>query len=358
MSRYKIKLADGSIGDLVKTDDKSIFYSKDYKFTFDKKTGMFVRWGETTQDNGKLELGLPEIADIEISTICNGINGVPCAFCYKGNSGKGTYMDFETFEKVFNNLPPTITQIAFGIGDIDGNPDMWDIFDHCNENGVVPNVTVNGEGITGRIAKKLVKRCGAVAVSLYDFDKSYNTIKLLTDNGLEQVNIHFMLSVETYPDVIKLLKDYKTDERLEKLNSIVFLSLKQQGRAKHGFTQLPDDVFKSLVEYSLNNEIPIGFDSCSAQKFLKSVKDHKKYDILEQLSDPCESTIYSMFVNVKGEFFPCSFVENTDGWYTGLDVINTKDFLREVWYHDNTKNFREKVIACRNCNESCAVYKI
>jgi iron-sulfur cluster protein len=358
MKRYNIKLADGSIGNLVKTSDKSIFYSKDYKFTFDKKSGMFVRWGETTKDNGKLELGLPEIADIEISTICNGINGIPCSFCYKGNTGTGTYMNFDTFKKVFHNLPPTITQIAFGIGDIEGNPDMWDIFDYCNINGIVPNVTVNGEGITEEIADKLVSKCGAVAVSLYDFDKTYDTIKSLTDKGLQQVNIHFMLSLETYPNAIKLMKNYKSDDRLKKLNSIVFLSLKQQGRAKRGYTILKDDYFKSLVNYALDNEIPIGFDSCSAQKFLKSVKDHEKYELLEQLSEPCESTIYSMYINVEGKFFPCSFVENTDGWYNGLDIVNTNDFLKEIWYDDSTKLFREKVINCRNCNESCAVYKI
>jgi hypothetical protein len=235
MKKYAIRLADDTMGMLIKDTDKIIFKSKEYNFSFEKKNGFFVRWGETMEDDGNLELGLPEIADIEISTICHGVNGIPCAFCYKANTGNGTYMNFDTFKKVFSNLPPTITQIAFGIGDIEGNPDMWDIFDYCNKNDVVPNVTVNGEGITDEISDKLVSKCGAVAVSLYDKDKTYNTVKKLTDKGLNQTNIHFMLSEQTYDKAFELMNDYLFDERLMKLNAIVFLSLKKQGRAKNNF---------------------------------------------------------------------------------------------------------------------------
>ena len=64
---------------------------------------------------------------------------------------------------------------------VGGNPDMWDIFEYTRANGVVPNVTVNGEGITDEVADKLVALCGAVACSIYDKNKSYDTIKKLND---------------------------------------------------------------------------------------------------------------------------------------------------------------------------------
>ena len=358
MKKYKIKLSDGSDAIIIKNDKSILLRNKNYNFNFNKRTGFFVRWGETIQDDGKLELGLPEIADIEISTICNGINGVPCSFCYKGNTGKGDYMNFETFKKVFHNLPPTVGQIAFGIGDIDGNPDMWKIFDYCNEFGVVPNVTVNGEGITEEVANNLVSKCGAVAVSLYDKEKTYNTVKLLTDKGLKQTNIHFMLSSETISKAFQLAHDYKTDDRLKNLNAIVFLSLKKQGRAKCNFNSLKDEDFKSLINFTLSNDVPIGFDSCSAQKFTKSIKGHKLEKRLNQLAEPCESTLYSMYVNTYGKFFPCSFIENTQGWEEGIDMVEIKDFFKEVWYNDNTVEFRKSVIDCRNCNKSCPKFEI
>lgn len=358
MIRYNIKLADKSEAVIIKNSKNVFLRSKEYNFNFDKETGFFVRWGETLQDDGKLELGLPEIADIEISTICNGINGVPCSFCYKGNTGKGDYMNFETFQKIFHNLPPSVTQIAIGTGDIEGNPDMWKIFDYCNEFGIIPNVTVNGEGTTDEIADKLVSKCGAVAVSLYDKDKTYNTVKLLTDKGLKQTNIHFMLSKESYDKAFQLMDDYKTDERLKNLNAIVFLSLKKQGRAKSNFNSLNDEQFKSLIDYALVNNVPIGFDSCSAQKFMTSIKGHKLEKRLNQLAETCESTLYSMYVNTFGEFFPCSFIENTDNWEKGIDMINIKDFFEDVWYNKKTIDFRKSVINCRNCNISCPKFEI
>lgn len=358
MIKYNFKLSDNSDATIIKNSKSVFLRNKNYNFNFDKKTGFFVRWGETIQDDGKLELGIPEIADIEISTICSGINGVPCSFCYKGNTGKGDYMNFETFKKVFHNLPPSITQIAFGIGDIEANPDMWNIFNYCNMFGVIPNVTVNGEGITDEIADKLVSKCGAVAVSLYDKDKTYNTVKLITDKGLKQTNIHFMLSEETYDKAFQLMNDYKSDERLKNLNAIVFLSLKKQGRAKSNFNSLNDDKFKSLIDYALDNNVPIGFDSCSAQKFTKSIKDRNNYKQLEMLAESCESTLYSMYVNTYGEFFPCSFIENTDGWKEGIDMTNIEDFFKEVWYNNKTIDFRKSVIDCRNCNKSCPKFDI
>ena len=113
---------------LIKSDHAICFRSKSYNFNFDRKTGFFRRWGNTLDDDPSYSPVGPEIADIEISTSCNGVGKV-CDFCYKKNNPNGTYMTLETFKVLFSKLPPTITQIAFGIGDIDSNPDMWKIFD-------------------------------------------------------------------------------------------------------------------------------------------------------------------------------------------------------------------------------------
>ena len=355
MKKYALKLADDSVAILKKDDNKYQFFSDNYKFYFDRKTGFFARWGKTENDDGDPNLGLPEIADIEISTICNGINGVPCAFCYKANTGNGTYMNFETFKKVFHNLPPTITQIAFGIGDITANPDMWEIFNYCNDNGVVPNVTVNGEGMEDYIADKLVEKCGAVAVSLYDKNKTYNTVKKLTDRGLKQTNIHFMLSNETISRAYELMDDYKNDPRLSNLNAIVFLSLKKKGRAISRFNQCSNEDFKKIIDYAFKNNVPIGFDSCSYHKFADSVKDSDNEKQLIQVAEPCESTLYSSYINVDGKFFPCSFCEETEGWENGIDVVNNTNFLKDVWYNERTNKFRKNLISC---GRKCPLYDI
>ena len=64
---------------IIETKDSKILKSESYNFTFNKKTGMFARWGKTQDDDPIM--GMPEIADIEITTSCSGPDGVPCKFC-------------------------------------------------------------------------------------------------------------------------------------------------------------------------------------------------------------------------------------------------------------------------------------
>lgn len=163
---------------VAESEKGKILRSAEYNYNFNKETGMFMRWGKTQEDDPEYSPFGPEIADIEISTICSGVKGIGvCKFCYKSNTPKGEYMSLDTFKKLFEKLPKTVTQIAFGIGDIEANPDMWAIFEFSREHGVIPNVTVNGEGITDEIADKLVSLCGAVACSIYDKEKSYDAIE-------------------------------------------------------------------------------------------------------------------------------------------------------------------------------------
>lgn len=40
-------------------------------------------------------------------------------------------MSLETFKALFHKLPTTVCQIAFGIGDINANPDLFKIMEYC-----------------------------------------------------------------------------------------------------------------------------------------------------------------------------------------------------------------------------------
>lgn len=334
------------------------YRSKDYNFVFNKEDGTFIRWGKTPEDDPSYSPIGPEIADIEITTSCNGINGKLCKFCYKGNSPNGTFMSLETFKKVFDRLPKTLTQIAFGVdSQCSTNPDVWDIMKYCRANGVIPNVTV--ANIDYQTAVLLAIHCGAVAVSRYD-DKNvcYDSVNLLTKcakdgaSCLRQVNIHHMISEETYDQCIETLNDKLTDPRLRELNAIVLLSLKQKGRGIN-HTPLGFDKFKNLVNFALNNKIGIGFDSCTAPKFLEAVRDHKQYQAFKTVSEPCESGLFSIYINVNGNFFPCSFSEDEGEWKEGISVVNCKDFLQDIWFHDRVKTWRNNLMTNIHNNHGC-----
>ena len=68
-------------------------------------------------------------------------------------------------------------------------------------------------------------------------------------NEYNAINIHFMLANETFSKAISLINDRQNDERLSKMNAIVFLSLKKKGRAKNRYTQLSQEKFDELVHF-------------------------------------------------------------------------------------------------------------
>jgi len=335
----------------------------DYNYIFLKKNGFFQRWGATPVEDPQYSPIGPEILDLEISV--NGCppvgNGGNCKFCYKGNTNKPpTNMDLETFKSIINKIPKTLTQVAFGITGIQTNPDFIPMMEYCRELGIVPNFTLSGADLTDEIAKKVSEVSGAVAVSVYESDKNvgYDTIKTFTDLGMTQINIHAMVSQETLDFVYEILKDMKEDERLSKMHAIVFLGVKPKGRAADNYHSLTSEQYGALVKYCLDQKLNFGFDSCSAPKFEHAIKNMEiTNEMLKQLveaSESCESSIFSSYINVYGEYWHCSFTEEEDG-HEFVDVMQTDDFITDVWYSEPVKLFRKKLIdtsvdGCRSCH--------
>jgi hypothetical protein len=346
-AKYNVYDVLGNAATIMENDKFKQLRSPSYKFIHSKKDGTFLRYGETIHDDPDWSPFGPEIADIEISTICS----QGCEFCYKSNTSVGENMDLETFKIVFEKLPKTLTQIAFGIGSIDANPELFDIFDYCKKHEVTPNVTINGFYMTDYFRDMLAEYCGAVAVSLYDYNVCYNTIWDLGERGMKQLNIHAMLSEETYDRCMQVMRDSQTDDRLKKyLNAIVFLWLKPKGRGEN-LHQVSREKYESLVKYALDNKIRIGFDSCSASNFMKCAGTEQ----FGNCAESCESTLFSIYINVKGIAYPCSFAEDK---CDGISIIDN-DFW-DVWMGKSFKDFRDKVIANKDENgfRMCPLYNL
>lgn len=353
---------------IIDSQDRKMLRSESYNFSFDKNTGLFARWGKTHNDDPAYSPIGPEILDIEITSggQCKG----GCSFCYKSNGGDKPVdnMSFETFEKMFQKFPKTLTQIAFGIMNIDSNPDFNKMIYYSRKTeGVIPNYTCHGMDTTTEDAKYAKDFCGGIAVSIVDKEESYNSIHKYIQAGLKQVNIHYMISEETYDRAFTIIDDISNDKRLKGLNAIVFLQYKPKGRGTHHFNSLSSwDKFKKLTDYCDKHQVNYGFDSCSSPMVMKSMENNKNKNNIIQFVEPCESTLFSGYINWKAEFFPCSFVEGAPGWEKGIDILSCDDFINDVWNHKKVSRFRKDVIesssACHGCEFSkncrkCIVYK-
>jgi hypothetical protein len=325
--------------------------SPEYNYVFDKKTGHFSRWGKTLESDPVMAPG-PEILDLEISEgPC-----IACDFCYKENGQGQTehHMNIEEFKTILSKMPPTLTQIAFGITNIGSNPDFFAMMDHSRAMGIIPNYTCNGHGVTTEVAEYTAKTCGAVAVSVYDKDKSYNAIHKFTEAGMTQINIHFMLCEETYDKAFEILEDRLIDPRLSKLNAIVFLAYKPKGHNKGQFHTIRDiEKYKKIIAFCAANNISFGCDSCSAPMILKAYHDSPLYDKVAPVIEPCEAGCFSSYINCHGFYSPCSFTEGEGDWEQGLNVLTCNDFSKDIWFQAKTELFRQELLSSTQKDPVC-----
>ena len=350
---------------IIETDKIKVLQSPKYNYLFRKTDGFFARWGATKEEDPVWSPFGPEIADIELTTACNAM----CPWCYKANTPKGKFMSLETFKRLLDVFPSYIdekgtkrwhvNQIAFGVdSECKTNPEVFDIFKYCRENGIVPNLTV--AHISDDTASKIAQYAGACAVSRYsNKNHCYDAIDLLTNKyNMRQVNIHQLVTAENLHNIMETLSDIKTDPRLKKLNAIVFLMLKKKGRGV-GQTVLPSEKYAEIIRYCRENGISYGSDSCGAHKLMSSL-DSEERERLKEVIEDCESTRFSMYIDVNARFFPCSFManENLTAWKDGIDMLGVKDFMSEVWNHPYVSEFRKQVITSNKNSNGCCYFRI
>jgi radical SAM protein with 4Fe4S-binding SPASM domain len=330
--------------------------SEAYNYDYNTVDGFFRRWGATLDEDPTFA-PLNEILDIEVTTICNGPANRLCSFCYKNNNPNGYNMPLADFQAVIDKMP-WLTQCALG-ADAQGttNPDLIPMMQYARSKGIIPNLTI--ADVSEEVAEQLASVAGAVAVSVYrhaGYDVAYDSVKRLTDAGMTQVNLHFMISQRTLEDAYEVCRAIKEDPRLANVNAVVFLSLKQKGRGqRHEY--VTETEYKELVDHCLAEGIPFGFDSCSAPIFLGAVREHPSYDRFREMAEDCESTLFSSYINEHGHFFPCSFTEKwvEGGWLEGIDVLAADDFVTDVWNHQRTCDFKDVLrdntddLGCRQC---------
>jgi len=348
---------------LLETDKVKIFRSPEINFNFSKVNGYMQTWGATVDSDPFFSPYGPLHADIEISSG----NSCPttCKFCYKGNTGSKqgemNNMSLETFKKLFAKFPKTICQIAFGITGLDANPDMFPIYDFCRENGVIPNMTVSSEdNPSDEVVDRIVKTCGAIAISIYPQqakDRRYNLLRRFIKAGMKQLNIHYVVSKSSLQTAYEVCSDLVTDPTLKGVNAVVFLGLKPKKRGE-AFQVTENDEFTKLVNFCFASGIRFGFDSCSAAGFEKAVWDNATFTedqkkLFTGMSERCESSRLSFYLNVKGEYCHCSFGEDMEkGW--GISLLDDKiDFLKDIWFHDRSKKFRDEL---KELNCECPLF--
>ena len=330
--------------------------SDGYNYTFtisgDKNPGKMMRWGYTHEDNPRMA-PMPEILDIEVSTICH----QGCSWCYKSNTAIGKIMDPKVLGRILSATEENLTQVAFGIGDIEsvGYENLSKYFEYCSMYAIVPNITINGKEMDDSFYDLLSIYCGTVDVSIYN-EKAYDVIEKLTKKHKIQCNIHTILAQENVVSNLKIIADTKTNKKLSDIHAILFLMLKEKG-TRNSLSTISYENFRRLLDFTIAEHIQVGLDTCSAPTFLAYLYEKYNDAVIQQvlpMIEPCEAGLFSLYINVDGEAFPCSFMEGQRGWETGIPIPNNREeFQTDVWFNPRLIEWRKRLLTSTskcNCN--------
>jgi MoaA/NifB/PqqE/SkfB family radical SAM enzyme len=315
------------------------FENGTYEIYYNTKTGFELIQGINNNPDPVI-LELPSLLDVGIMGSCPN----HCEFCYQGNKTE-PHMTFENFRRIIDETKHHVNQVALGgRGDPNLHPDFRRIVEYARSNGVVPNYTTSGVGLTD-LQVDVSKACGAVAVSDYRSAESYRAINSFINSGIK-TNIHFMLTKTSYFDAVRVLQGGNPWQNLvprfdpfplEKINAIIFLLFKPQGNAKQlewfpNKTQLRS--FADLIVGKPNSKTKIGMDSCLVNYIKQYIENLP--GTLEMVIDTCEAARASMYITPSMEAMPCSFADSK------FKVSLEDKTIKEAWdLSQSFKTFRK-----------------
>jgi MoaA/NifB/PqqE/SkfB family radical SAM enzyme len=322
-------LKDGKTGAVIKSEFDKIFRNDNYEVFFNTKTGLEVHRGiDGKPDPFMTEL--PLLLDIGIMGSCPN----KCRFCYQGDIDEPN-MTLDNFKSIIDQVKYHVNQLALGgRGDPNKHEHFKEILTYARDNNVVPSYTTSGINLTDEEIE-ISKMCGAVAVSDYGSTSTYEAIQRFIDAGIK-TNIHLIFSGESFQKCIMILygsNPWKADSvkkeplfELEKLNGVIFLLFKPQGRGADCHDLIPNAYqLETMAEKVANSQakIQIGIDSCLANHLFK----YKSLDAIQTLTvDSCEASRMSAYITPSMEMMPCSYADKK----LSVQITQKKD-ISYIW---------------------------
>ena len=330
-----------------------------FKFAFDTETGAYVRTG-ILDENGKdtgvdpFMASFPHLIDVGVMGHCiHGKTGL-CAKagigCYQsGLLVEQPNMTVDNFRRIAKQCRHRCNQLALGgRGDPDQHEQFEELLKISRENGLVPNFTTSGYGLTPALAALCKQYCGAVAVSWYRSEYTLNAIRMLLEAGVK-TNIHYVLGKNSIDEALARLRN---NEFPQGINAVIFLLHKPAGQGSQANVLDFDDprVAAFFAEVDARHPFKVGMDSCNVPGAIQFCKN-----VLPESLDTCEGGRFSCYIGADMVMVPCSF-DQKKRYEVPLRadagngaVLHT---IEEAWNSEPFERFRDKMrSACPDCGK-------
>lgn len=358
---------------------------KNFISCFNQETGFYFRTGilEDGKDTGvdPFMASFPELLDVGIMGHCihgkTGLCQKAGIGCYQdGLHSNNPNMSLEDFKKIAKQCKGKTFQFALGgCGDPDQHEHFEEILKVCKENGIVPNFTTSGFGMTKALAKLCKQYCGAVAVSWYRSPYTLKAINLLLAEGVK-TNIHYVLSKSTLTEALQHLHEdvinrdlaqstsqgdlaqsysHNTLQFPKGINAVIFLLHKPVGLGtKEDMITKDNKDFLNFLDSVNEREFPykIGFDSCTVPALI----DLDKVDT--NCLDTCEGGRWSAYITPDMKLLPCSFDNQEQKWAVDLAQYSIAEAWESSTFNDFRNHFSHSCPDCKHrtsCMGGCPI---
>jgi radical SAM protein with 4Fe4S-binding SPASM domain len=310
-------------------------------------------------------LSAPILVDFQITERC----GMGCPQCYASSVTKGKDVSWEDAELAVAQMREAgVCQVALGGGEPVYYPRLDDLLSLIRDNGMVPNLTTTGVGMTEGQMNSMLRNCGAVAMSL---EGVHERFAIRRKTGFE----NFQRTAERFlaKEIPLVMQVTVSSQNLEDLDSIVeycltvrplygvvFLAHKPAGRATSydkplsalDYSVVHEKVLRAVK--ALHPHTRVGFDCCFTPGMvgLEQSLGFAPATIVEG----CSATRSGIGLTPQLDVLPCTFLPEKK-----LGNLREKSLL-EIWRDTPSGGFRSamKVHAtedsrCRSCssNSSC-----
>jgi len=358
---------------------------KNFISCFNQETGFYFRTGilEDGKDTGvdPFMASFPELLDVGIMGHCihrkTGLCQKAGIGCYQdGLHSNNPNMSLEDFKKIAEQCKGKTFQFALGgCGDPDQHEHFEEILKVCKENGIVPNFTTSGFGMTKALAKLCKQYCGAVAVSWYRSSYTLKAINLLLAEGVK-TNIHYVLSKSTLTEALQHLQSDVINSDLAKstskddstqsysrnslqfpkgINAVIFLLHKPVGLGtKEDMITRDNKDFLNFLDLVNEREFPykIGFDSCTVPALINLDK------VAPNCLDTCEGGRWSAYITPDMKLLPCSFDNQEQKWAVDLAQYSIAEAWESNTFNDFRNHFSHSYPDCKHhtsCMGGCPI---
>jgi hypothetical protein len=338
-----LKIVKTTCGNTIKyrPENVKLVETDEYVLLFNPKTGEEILTGINGHPD-PFVLDFPSMLDIGIMGHCDN----HCEFCYQGDKYEPN-MSLEGFKRIIDQSKDYVNQVALGgRGDPNQHENFEEILEYCVKNNVVPNYTTSGIRLTDKQISISKEYCGAVAVSMYYKDHTYNALTGLM-NAEVKTNIHYVLTKDNLEHACRLIQGedlYKDNFKLSDINAIVFLLFKPAGKGKNLDWSPTVEQLKIFAEVikKPDCEFKVGMDSCLINK----VSQSRELTSVEELyTDTCEGARMSCYITPDEKLVPCSFGDHDK---YGIDI--SKGNMKDVWFDGKPfKDFRHVLMGTKAC---------